>query len=142
MSGELRSDEGWAPADPVERRRLRRPHKAKTPPVTRGQVLVAGLKRIAIVLVVLSVLIVGVALLIVHFFDIEPARAFPLAFFAGGALIGLGGFFSGTSGPSQEWMPEGGYDYEDRQRGVNASLVYGAFGLALIAIGAVLDAKL
>jgi hypothetical protein len=142
MSGELRSDEGWVPSDPVAGRRRRRRRKEKTPPVTRGQVLLAGLRRIAIVLGVVSVLIVGVALLIVQFSDVEPARAFPLAFFAGGALIGIGGFFSGTSGPSQDWMPEGGYDYEDRRRGVNTSLVYGSFGIVLIAIGAVLDSKL
>jgi len=140
MSGELRSDEGWVPADPVAGKRRRR--KVKSPPVTRGQVLVAGLKRIAIILVVLSALIVAVALLIVQFSDMDASRAFPLAFFVGGAFIALSGFFSGTTGPSQDWMPEGGYDSEDRASGVNSSIVYGAFGIALIVVGAVLDAKL
>lgn len=141
MSGELRSDEGWVPADPVVGKRRRR-RKAKTPPVTRGQVLVAGLMRIAIILVVFSALVVGVALIIVQFSDMDASRAFPIAFFAGGAFIALSGFFSGTTGPSHDWMPEGGYDFEDRKRGVNSSIVYGAFGIVLIVVGAVLDAKL
>ena len=39
-------------------------------------------------------------------------------------------------------MPEGGYDYEDRQQGLNRSVVDGGFGVALILVGAVLDAYL
>jgi hypothetical protein len=142
MSGELRSDEGWVPADPVERKRRRFRRKAKPPPVTRGRVLVAGLKRIVIVLAVLVALVAGVALLIVQVSDLEASRALTLSFFGVGAFIALGGFFSGTSGPSEDWMPIGGYDAEDRAHGVNTSIVYGAFGVALIVVGFVLDAKL
>lgn len=139
MSGELKVAADWAPPGPVVEER---PRKEKKLPVTRGQVLLAGLKRSLIVLVILSALIAGAALLVVHFSDMEASRAFPLAFFAGGALITLGGFLGATSGPSTDWMPEGGYDYEDREYGFNNSFVYGAFGIALIVVGAVLDAYL
>jgi hypothetical protein len=39
-------------------------------------------------------------------------------------------------------MPEGGYDHAARERGLNNSVVYGGFGVALIVVGAVLDAYL
>ena len=138
MSGELKAE--WSPPAPVtEPRRLR---KEKTPPVTRGQVLLAGLERIVIVLVILVGLVAGAALLLVQFSDLEASRAFPLAFFAGGAFIALGGFLGAMTGPSMDWMPETGYDYQDRAHGLNGSVVYGGFGVALIVVGAVLDAYL
>jgi hypothetical protein len=140
MSGELTSQAEWAPPEVgPEKRRWR---KEKAPPVTRAEVLLAGLKRIAITLVILVGLIAGAALLLVHYSDMETSRAFPLAFFAGGAFLALGGFLGATTGPSVDWMPEGGYDYEDRARGLSNSAVYGGFGIALIIVGAVLDAYL
>lgn len=139
MSGELKVSADWAPPGPIVQERPRREKKL---PVTRRQVLLAGITRSLIVLTVLSALIAGAGLLTVHFSDMETSRAFPLAFFGGGALITLGGFLGATTGPSTDWMPEGGYDYEDREHGFNNSVVYGAFGIALIAVGAVLDAYL
>jgi hypothetical protein len=130
----------WAPPGPVPE--ARRPRKEKAPPVARGQVLLAGLKRIVIVLVILVGLVAGAALLLVHFSDTATSRAFPVAFFVGGAVIALGGFLGATTGPSLDWMPERGYGYEDRQQGLNRSVVYGGFGVALIVVGAVLDAYL
>jgi hypothetical protein len=140
MSGELKAGSDWAPSGPVPE--ARRPRKEKRPPVTRGQILLAGLKRIMIVLVILVGLIAGVALLLVHFSDMAASRAFPLAFFAGGAFIALSGFLGAATGPSVDWMPEGGYGHEDRQQGLNNAVVYGGFGVALIVVGAVLDAYL
>jgi hypothetical protein len=140
MSGELKAGSDWAPPEPTPE--ARRPRKEKTVPVTRGRVLIAGLKRIAVVLAILLTLISVVALLLVHFSDLEASRAFPLAFFGGGAFIALGGFLGATTGPAMEWMPEGGYGHEDRQQGLNNSVVYGGFGVALIVVGAVLDAYL
>jgi MFS family permease len=140
MSGELKAESDWVPSAPPAE--ARRPRKEKTLPVTRGQVLLAGLKRIAIVLAILLTLISVVALLVVHFADTTASRAFPLAFFAGGAVIGLGGFLGATTGPSADWMPEGGFDHEAREQGLNNSVVYGGFGVALIVVGAVLDAYL
>jgi len=140
MSGELKAGPDWVPSAPVAE--ARRPRKEKTLPVTRRQVLLAGLKRIAIVLAILLTLISVVGLLLVHFSDMTAARAFPLAFFAGGAFIGLGGFLGATTGPSADWMPQGGYDHADRERGLSNSAVYGGFGIALIIVGAVLDAYL
>jgi hypothetical protein len=140
MSGELRSQAHWAPPEAVPQKRRRR--REKTPPVTRRQVLTAGLTRIAITLVILVCLIDGAALLLIHFSDMDAARAFPLAFFAGGAFITLGGFLGATTGPSFDSMPEGGYGYDARARGISISVVYGGFGIALIVVGAVLDAYL
>ena len=140
MSGELKSQADWAAPEAAPEKR--RPRKEKAPPVTRRQMVVAGLKRIAITLVILVGLIAGAAVLLVHYSDMRPSRAFPLAFFVGGAFITLGGFLGATTGPAMDWMPEGGYGYEDRARGLNNSAVYGGFGIALIAVGAVLDAYL
>ena len=140
MSGELKAPADWV--TPTSAPEKTRPRKEKTLPVTRWQVLRAGLKRIAIVLIILFALVMGVALLMVQFLDIERSRALTLAFFGCGAFIALGGFLTGTTGSSADWMPEEGYDAEDRAQAVNASIVYGAFGVALIIVGAVLDAKL
>jgi hypothetical protein len=135
MSGELKAEADWAVPEPVPEKRRRR--KEKKLPVTRGQVLLAGLKRIVIVLAILVALIAGVALLLVRFADMEASRAFPLAFFLGGAFIALGGFLGATTGPSWDY-----YELDDREYWLNNSIVYGAFGVALIVVGAVLDAKL
>jgi hypothetical protein len=140
MSGELRSQADWVQPDPVPEKRRRR--KEKMPPVTRGEVLLAGLKRIVIVLVILCALLTGAALLLVHYSGMAASRAFPLAFYAGGAFLALGGFLGASTGPSMDWMPVRGYDSQDRVRGVNNAVVYGGFGVALIVVGAVLDAKL
>jgi hypothetical protein len=94
------------------------------------------------VLVILVGLVTGAALLLVHYADMEASRAFPLAFYGGGALIAMSGFLGSTTGPSLDWMPVTGYDAADRARGVSNSFVYGAFGVALILLGAVFDAKL
>jgi hypothetical protein len=140
MSGELKASADWV-TDPVpEKRRLWR-RKEKPPPVTRKEVLVAGLKRIVVVLVILCGLLTGAALLLVHYRHMTTARAFPLTFYGGGAFLALGGFLGASTGPSADWMPVRGYDYQDRARGVNNSFVYGAFGVALIVVGAVLDSK-
>ena len=140
MSGELRSQADWAPPEVVpEKRRWR---KKKTPPVTRREVLAAGLKRIAITLVILVGLIAGVAVLLIHFSDMEASRAFPLSFFLGGAFLTLGGFLGATTRPAFDWMSETGYGYDARAHGLSNSVVYGGFGIALIVVGVVLDAYL
>lgn len=69
MSGELKAGSDWATPEPIPE--ARRPRKEKTLPVTRGRVLIAGLKRIAVVLAILLTLIsvvygsFGVALIVV-----------------------------------------------------------------------------
>ena len=45
----------------------------------------------------------------------SPSRAFPLAFYLGGALIAVGGFLGAMAGPSADWMPEGGFGRYERQ---------------------------
>jgi MFS family permease len=140
LSGELKVDAGWSPLEPAPEKR--RGRKKKAPPVTRGQILLAGLKRIGTVLIVLVGLISGGALLAVHFSDTTASRAFPLAFYVGGVFLACGGVLGATTGPSADWMPETGYDHGDRQRGLNNSLVYCGFGVVLIVVGAVLDSNL
>jgi hypothetical protein len=142
MSGELKASAEWVPTDPVPEKRRRWRRKEKAHPVTRGEVLLAGLKRIALVLVISCALLTGAALLLVRYSDTAASRAFPLVFYGGGALLALSGFAGATTGPAMDWMPMRGYDYEDRVRGMNNALVYGFFGVALIIVGAVLDSKL
>jgi hypothetical protein len=142
MSGELKASEEWVRAEPAPKERRRWRRKKKAPPVTRSEVLLAGLKRIALVLVISCALLTGTALLLVHYSEMAASRAFPLVFYGGGALLAFSGFAGATTGPSMDWMPVGGYDHEDRARGMSNAIVYGGFGVALIIVGAVLDAKL
>jgi hypothetical protein len=119
-------------------------------PITVRGVLLAGIGRILIVLVLVSAALVGVALLFIQFADMTASRAFPLAFFLGGALITIGGFLGATTGPMPTGFPQGGalireagyYTVGQRQRALSNSVVYAAFGIALIVVGAVLDAYL
>jgi hypothetical protein len=141
MSGELNASADWVTPSPVPEKRRRR-RKEKKPPVTPREVLLGGLKRIAIVLAILGALLTGIALLLVHYSGMAASRAFPLTFYAGGAFLALGGFLGASTGPSTDWIPIRGYDYQDKARGMNNSFVYGAFGVALILVGAVLDSKL
>ena len=139
MSGELRAEADWAPTA-QEAGRPSRPDKP--PPVTRREVLIAGLRRIAIILVVLLALVTGLALLLMSLGDMNASRAFTLAFLVGGAFIAVAGFLMGTTGPAWDVMPGYGYDYEDREVGINRSFVYGSFGVVLVLIGIALDAFL
>ena len=136
LSGELRSESTWTPAEPDEKVRRR---KEKEVPSTRGRVLIAGLRRSVIALLVLSALVCGAALLMVKAGGMSPSRAFPLAFYLGGALIAVGGFLGAMAGPSADWMPEGGFGRYERQTALSRSVVYGAFGVLLIAVGAIIE---
>jgi hypothetical protein len=136
MTGERRAESTWTPSEPDEKVRRR---KEKEVPSTRGRVLIAGLRRSVIVLLILSALVCGVALLMVRVGDMSPGRAFPLAFYLGGALIAVGGFLGAMAGPSADWMPEGGFGRYERQTALNRSVVYGVFGVLMIAVGAVID---
>jgi hypothetical protein len=140
MSGELELQAEWTPQpQPVERPR---PKPAKELPRTWPQVLLAGLVRFTVILVILFVLAALVALLAMHFTDAEAARAFPLTFYLGGAVIIVGAVLGATSGPSPDWMPEGGYSREEREQGFSSSFAFVAFGVALLGIGVLLDSVL
>jgi hypothetical protein len=136
LSGELRPESTWTPSEPEEKVRRR---KEKEVPSTRGRVLIAGLRRSAIALIVVSALVCGAALLMVRVGGMSPSRAFPLAFYLGGALIAVGGFLGAMAGPSADWMPEGGFGRYERQTALNRSVVYGVFGVLLIAVGAIIE---
>jgi len=137
MSGEHRAHEAWS--DPKPRRRRR---KERLAPSSRRGVAIGGLKRLAIALLLLSAIPVAAALVLVWAGDIPAARAFPLSFYLGGALIAGGGFLGAITGPSAAWMPEGGYDYSDHQASLNVGVVYGFCGVLLIAVGAFLESRL
>jgi hypothetical protein len=104
-----------------------------------GRVLLAGLRRSVLALVLVSAVICGAALLMVEVGDMSPSRAFPLAFYLGGAFVALGGFLGAMAGPSADWMPEGGFGRYEHETALNRSVVYGVFGVLLIAVGAVID---
>jgi hypothetical protein len=140
MSGELRTESDWTPTKPEEKvRRRQKTSKRKEVPSTRGRVLLAGLRRSIVALVLMAAVICGAALLIVHFSDMSPSRVFPLAFYLGGAFIALGGFLGAMTGPSVDWIPEGGFGRYDHETALNRSAVYGVFGVLLIGVGAVID---
>jgi predicted nucleic acid-binding Zn ribbon protein len=117
--------------------------------VTRQQVFLAGIRRMLIVFVLLSAAAAGVALLFIWLMDARASRAFPLVFYLGGALIALGGFLSAQTG-QQTGFPWGrgnlpaerGLGVEERQKAFSNAIVYAGFGIALIVVGVVLDAKL
>jgi hypothetical protein len=136
MTGERRAESTWTPSKPDQKVRRR---KEKEVPSTRGRVLIAGLRRSVIALLILSDLVCGAALLMVRVGDMSAGRAFPLAFYLGGALIAVGGFLGAMAGPSADWMPEGGFGRYERQTALNRSVVYGVFGVLLIAVGAVIE---
>lgn len=134
MTGELRTEMTWEPSEPERQKPKKKKRRSG-----RAHVVLAGLRRSAIALVILSALVCGAALLLVTAGDIQPERAFPLAFYIGGAIIVCGGFFGATMGPAADWMPERGFDYEDHASALNRSFVYAVFGVLLIAVGAVVD---
>jgi hypothetical protein len=147
MSGELKISADWVPPGLVPEKHRSRPEKM--PPVTRRQVLLAGIRRMLIVFIFLSAAVVGAALLIVLFSGMKGSRAFPLAFFLGGALIAVGGFLSAQTGQitGLPWGPGAlppaqGYSFEERETAFSNAVAYAAFGVALIVVGAVLDAYL
>ena len=82
--------------------------KEKEVPSTRGRVLIAGLRRSVIALLILSAFVCGAALLMVRVGDMSVGRAFPLAFYLGGALIAVGGFLGALAGPSAAGCPRAG----------------------------------
>jgi uncharacterized membrane protein len=139
MSGELRAEADWAKVEDTPRERAK---KEKSAPRTRTGMIVAGLLRAFLILVMLVALTALVAALIVWLSDADAARVFTVTFILAGALLAIGGFLGATSGPAVNWVPEPGFGQGAKERAVNMSFVYGAFGLALVGIGILLDALL
>ncbi|HEV8602340.1 MAG TPA: hypothetical protein VGQ68_02985 [Gaiellaceae bacterium] len=135
LSGELEARAEWTPPGPVAEQH--RPKKEKAPPATWSGALLSGLRRFILILALLAALLGGAALLLVQLSDTEPSRAFPLAFYLGGAVITLGGFLhaAGSSAPYY-------FEREEREAAFTMSFAYVAFGVALVVIGAVLDSVL
>jgi len=132
MSGELRAEMNWTPADPVVEKP--RPKKVKHPPVTRRGMVLHGLVRFALISGGLSGGIALIGLLIVWRGGGSAARVFPLCFYVGGALLAASAFFGGTGTYDPEY-----WDRSEREYACNMSFVYGVFGIGLIGIGAVLE---
>jgi FtsH-binding integral membrane protein len=134
MSGELRASEDWAVAEPRGERRRRWARKEKTPPRTRKEVVLRGLRRLAITLVLIAGATALVALLVVQLAGTSPERTFALAFiFVGAGLLALAFFHQ--SGQESEWYR----DREEHEVALNWSTVYALFGVLMLAIGLTLD---
>ena len=87
MSGELRANEEWVPAEPEPVPEWRHRRKERQPPTTWTEALVQGLARFVAVVAGVTAAIVLVALLFVWLNNSNPRTAFPRAFYMGGALF-------------------------------------------------------
>lgn len=135
MSGELRADAGWVPPGPVEQRY--RPRKEKVLPRTTREVVLYGLRRLAITFGLLAGATALVAFLVVELAGTSPDRTFALAYiFVGAGLMALA-FFHQT-GAESHWYR----DREEQEVAFNWSTVYLLFGVLLAGIGVVLDVLL
>jgi hypothetical protein len=104
----------------------------------------------------LASIVIALAVLLIWLADMHASRAFPVSCFLVGAFITLGGFLSAAAGPVPVGFPRDGGalvretasrdldygSYKTRERLLGNSVVYAAFGIALIAAGAILDALL
>jgi uncharacterized membrane protein YidH (DUF202 family) len=138
LSGELHAPEAWTQPGPVAEQYKPKVKPEKRAPTTTRGMLVHGVKRFVLVLAGLGAATALVALAFVWLADASAARAFPLTFYLAGALVIAGGVLLSTGG-SADWIPEAGFEREERESWIGSSLVYVAIGIPLIAIGALLD---
>ncbi len=135
LSGELKAPADWTPPGPVAERYVQR--KEKRPPTTRRDVLLHGLRRFVLISAGLGGGIALIAVLILWLGDASASRVFPLAFYLGGAMFGAAAVLGGTGVYEAEY-----WDRAEREQAFNMSFVYGAFGVALIGVGVLLDSVL
>jgi hypothetical protein len=133
MSGELKVAADWTPPGPV----VEQPKAEKMPPANPRDILLRGLLRFAVISVGLSGGLTLLATLFVWQGSAAPARVFPLTFFVGGAVLGIGAVMGGT-GTNVDWY----WDRGEREEAFNYSFVYVVFAAVLIAVGVALDAYL
>lgn len=138
MSGELEAQAEWAPAEPVQEARKREP--AREPPTTTSGMLVHGLKRLALIVGVISAAAVAVSLGLVWFAGADAAATFPVIFYVAGALVAGGGLWSVLgAGIGPEIVPETGYEQVEKEGWVSDVFTYFGLGATIVGIGLVLD---
>ncbi len=142
LSGELKAEAEWAPADPVaEQRRQERPRRRRRkrqPPATRRALILFGLRRLALILLFSGGSVALVAALIVWRGSSHPAQVFLLAYYFAGAAIGAVAVLGGT-GMNTHWYWQ---ERADREQTFNMSFAYALIGGVLFAFGLALDSLL
>jgi hypothetical protein len=132
LSEELRAPAGWAPPGPVAEEY--KPKKVKRLPRTRKEVLLHGLRRLAIILGLLAGGTALIAFLIVQLADTSADRTFTLAYYiAGGGLLATA--FLGSTGSEVDWY----WDRGEREEAFNYAFVYALFGFLLIGVAVLLE---
>ena len=102
LSSELQAPADWTAPGPIAEEY--KPKKVKRPPRTRKEVLLRGLRRLAITLGLLAGGTALVAFLIVQFWDTSVDRTFTFAYYiAGGGLLAVA--FLGSTG--RRWTGTG-----------------------------------
>jgi hypothetical protein len=135
MTGELTTGDAWTESEPATSRPRR---KKKATPATRHQVLLRGIARLAAAIVLLSLIAIASGLLLVLFFDESASRAIPLGFYLTGSFVAIGGFLHATGGSRYAVVG----NQAVKERAIGSSISYGALGVAVILVGAGLDAVL
>ena len=117
--------------------------------------LVAALRRFAVLLVLLSALTAAAALLLGLAFGAPAARSVSLGFYVVGAFLLVVGFFMGNRGPVRlkgEPGAEGLWGFgsgrrvrwatpDEREEAINLSAVFVGLGLVLILVGVAADSR-
>ncbi len=135
LGSELQAPADWTAPGPVAEEY--KPKKVKLPPRTRKEVLLRGLRRLAITLALLAGGTALVAFLLVQFADTSVDRTFTLAYYiAGGGLLAAA--FFGSTGSEVDWY----WDRGEREEAFNYSFVYALFGFLLIGVAVLLETVL
>jgi hypothetical protein len=135
LSSELQAPADWTAPGPVAEEY--KPKKVKQPPRTRREVLLRGLRRLAIILGLLAGGTALAAFLIVQLWDTSVDRTFTLAYYvAGGGLLAVA--FLGSTGGDVDWY----WDRGEREEAFNFSFVYALFGFLLIGVAVLLEVVL
>ena len=135
LGSELQAPTEWTAPGPVAEEY--KPKKVKLPPRTRKEVVLRGLRRLAITLGLLAGGTALVAFLIVQLWDASVDRTFPVAYYVAGAGA-LAVAFMGSTGGEVDWY----WDRGEREEAFNYSFVYALFGFLLIGVAVLLEVVL
>jgi len=132
MSGELRVEPPPAPSRPARRRR-----RERAVPQTNRQAIVAGVRRFALVLLIVGAVTFGIGWAVAHFTDRDLRHTLSNTFYLAGAFCVGAAFFTSAAPISTPYY----YGHAGGARAVANSFAYVAIGLALLVIGALLDTR-
>jgi hypothetical protein len=132
LTEELRTPTDWTAPGPVAEEY--KPKKVKRPPRTRKEVLLHGLRRLAIIVGLLAGGTALIAFLIVQLAGTSVDKTFTLAYYvAGGGLLAV--TFLGSTGSEVDWY----WDRGEREEAFNYAFVYALFGFLLIGVAVLLE---